>query len=440
MKRRLIYVAATLCAVLVLLPGTRMLQALVPDDADDKGYISISILTRAIQLIRQDYVDEGKVSYRDLIHSGLRGMLNSLDPHSQFMPPEDFKEMQEDTKGDFGGLGVVVSMKEGILTVVTPMEGTPGDKAGLLPGDQILKINGTSTEKMELPDAVKQLRGDPGQAATLTILRPSTKELKDYVIERAVIQVKSVKDAKILPTEITAGLRIGYVRVNQFNQPTASELGLALDSLQEQGMEALILDLRYNPGGLLNSAVDVCAQFLPPKTMVVYTEGRLSSQKKTYRTGADYRERPFVPMAILINNGSASGSEIVAGALKDLRRAILVGETTFGKGSVQSVIQLPDGSAIRLTTAKYYTPGKQVIHERGVSPHIRVTLTPAQERDVLRLRREEYVTPNDEPELGELKDLRDPLLDRAVDALRGVVVFARGPAKSARAENSTVVP
>jgi carboxyl-terminal processing protease len=387
---------------------------------DDAGYANIAVFTRALQLIRQDYVDSKKISYRELVYGALKGMLATLDPHSAFMEPQDFSSMQDDTKGDFGGLGVVVAMKDGVLTIVSPMEGTPGFKAGLMPGDQILKINGTSTEQMDLAEAVSLLRGEVGQSVTLTILRPSTKDIKDYVIERAVIKVESVRGTKLLDPTLSGDRKIGYVRITQFNAPTGEELAKALDELEAQGMEALVLDLRYNPGGLLNSAVDVCAQFLPPREMVVYTEGRSPSQRRVYRTPDDYKPRPNYPIAILINNGSASGSEIVAGALKDLNRAVLVGETTFGKGSVQSVMELQDGSALRFTTAKYYTPSKQVIHEHGVTPHLRVTLTPRQERAVLLLRRDEGM----DPELREeLEEFKDPQMERAIDALKGVLTF-----------------
>ena len=404
MKKRIILSGILLLAVFLVL-GTRVYDAFaLTATQDDSAYGNISVLTRALQLIRQDYVDEKKISYHDLTYAALRGMLQSLDPHSQFMEPTDFKGMQDDTKSQFGGLGVVVSIKDGSLVIVSPMEDTPGFKAGLLPNDQILKINGNSTEKMELTDAIQQLRGEVGQKVTLTILRPATKEIKDYVVERAIIKVESVKDAKILSPELAGDFKIGYVRITQFNEPTAADLGKKLDALEVQGMQALILDLRYNPGGLLNSAVDVCAQFLPPNQMVVYTEGRAASQKKIYKTPENGKPRPRYPIAILINSGSASGLEIVAGALKDLNRAILVGETTFGKGSVQSVIQLPDGSALRLTTAKYYTPSKQVIHEKGVSPNIRATMTSEQERDLLMQRREEVLTDSDKKDLANFDD------------------------------------
>jgi len=389
--------------------------------ADDSGYTSISVFTRALELIRQDYVDEKKISFHDLTYGAMRGMLGALDPHSQFMDPEDFKGMQDDTKSQFGGLGVVVSAKDGNLIVVTPMEDTPGFKAGLLPGDQILKIDGVSAEKMELGEAIAKLRGDPGQKVTLTILRPSTREIKDFTMERAIIKVPSVKEAHILGPEIAGDFKVGYVRITQFNEPTAADLGKRLDTLESQGMQALVLDLRYNPGGLLNSAVDVCGQFLPPHTMVVSTEGRMPSQKRNYWTSDSGTEHPPYPIAILINGGSASGAEIVAGALKDLGRAILVGETTFGKGSVQSVMQLPDGSALRLTTAKYYTPSHQVIHEHGVTPNIHATLTAEEERLLMLSRRDELLSDDDKKDLA---GFRDPQLDRAVDALKGVMIYA----------------
>jgi carboxyl-terminal processing protease len=421
MKRH--FLLGTLAAVMAcaLVFGTRMHSARAADADDDSGYAQISLFAKAIQLIRQDYVDGSKVSYHDLIYAAMRGMLSSLDPHSGFMDPSDFKDMQDDTRSRFNGLGVEVSVKNGLLTVVSPMEGTPAAKAGIISGDEILKINGSSTERMGLQDAVNALRGKPGQKVTLTILRPSTKEIKDYTLERTEIKVQSVKSSKLLDSELTGQFKIGYVRLVQFNEPTADELSKALDELQKQGMQALVLDLRNNPGGLLNSAVDVCAQFLPPGTKVVSTQGRASSQQHDYATSSTSRERPSFPLAVLVNEGSASGSEIVSGALKDLHRAILVGETTFGKGSVQNVMQLPDGSALRFTTAKYYTPGKQVIQGNGVTPNIRVPMTPDQERLLFSIRSADNVKPEDEKAM--IKT-RDPQMMRAIDALKGVMIYA----------------
>ena len=420
MKQRILLAGTVLGAVFVFLGLLHAFSAVALEPDEDSAYANIQIFTRALQLIRQDYVDGKKVSYHDLTYSAMRGMLSSLDPHSQFMEADDFKSMQDDTNSEFDGLGMNVTVKDGVITVVSPMEDTPAFKAGLLPGDQILKIDGSSTEKMELSDAIHLLHGEPGQKITLTIYRPSTKELKDYPIERAIIKVDSIKDAKLLDPALTGEFKIGYARITQFNKPTAEDLDKKLDELEAKGMQALVLDLRYNPGGLLNSAVDVAGLFLPPRTVVVSTEGRAASQKHSYATDEKTKQRKY-PVAILINGSSASGAEIVAGALKDLNRAILVGETTFGKGSVQSVIQMPDGSALRLTTAKYYTPSKQVIHEHGVSPNIRATFTADQDRQLLLQRRDDSSA---EDSKAVNPNFRDTQLERAADALKGVMIYA----------------
>jgi carboxyl-terminal processing protease len=283
---------------------------------------------------------------------------------------------------------------------------------------------------MDLQDAINVLRGPAGAKLTLTLLRPSTKEIKEYALQRAEIKIQSVKGARLLDPEFTGPFKIGYIRLVQFNEPTADELSKALDELQKQGMQALVLDLRNNPGGLLNSAVDVCAQFLPPNTKVVSTQGRVASQQHDYSTSGAKKERPSFPMVVLINEGSASGAEIVAGALKDLHRAVLVGETTFGKGSVQNVMQLPDGSAVRFTTAKYYTPSKQVIQGNGVTPNIPVAVTADQERSLSALRNTGNVKPEDEKNIIKA---RDPQMLRAIDALKGVMIYAQENAPKAQA-------
>jgi carboxyl-terminal processing protease len=418
--------SATVCAVIasvgIAVAAAPEEQEQPQQDQDDTGYSQIAIFAKAVQLIRQDYVDGNKTSYHDLITAALKGMLGSLDPHSQFMDPNDFRDMQDDTRSRFNGLGIEVSIKNGLPTVVTPMEDTPAAKAGILSGDQILKINNAATDKMDLQDVINHLRGTPGQKVSLTLLRPLTKEVKDYVLERVEIKVQSVKDARLLDSDLTGAFKIAYVRLIQFNEPTADELAKALDDLQKQGMQALILDLRNNPGGLLNSAVDVCAQFLPPNTKVVSTQGRVASQQREYMTSSAIKQRPNFPMAVLVNEGSASGAEIVCGALKDLHRAIVVGETTFGKGSVQNVLQLPDGSALRFTTAKYYTPSKQVIHGKGVTPNILVPMTPDQERFLFAQRSGDNFKLEDQKSLIKTKD---PQLLRAIDALKGVMIYAQ---------------
>jgi carboxyl-terminal processing protease len=428
--RRFVVMLSSACLLLSLHSGLRAQEAQPGKNEEDNAYSQISIFAKTIELIRQDYVDGNKTSYHDLIAAAMKGMLSSLDPHSQFMDPNDFRDMQEDTRSRFNGLGVEVSMKNGLPTVITAMEDTPAARAGILSGDQILKINGASTERMDLQDAINILRGPAGRRVTLTLLRPSTKEIKDYTLERAEIKVRSVKGARLLDAELTGPFKIGYIRLIQFNEPTAEELSKALDELQKEGMQALILDLRNNPGGLLTSAVDVCAQFLPPKSKVVSTQGRMASQQHDYSTSGAKKDRPNFPIALLINEGSASGAEIVAGALKDLHRAILVGETTFGKGSVQNVMQLPDGSAVRFTTAKYYTPSRQVIQGNGVTPNIRVAVTAEQERALFALRNAENVKPEDEKSIIKTKD---PQMLRAIDALKGLMIYAQQSAPKAEA-------
>ena len=428
--RRLVVMLSLACLLLGVRSGLRAQEAQQGKNEEDNGYSQISIFAKAMELVRQDYVDGSKTSYHDLITAAMKGMLSSLDPHSQFMDPDDFRDMQEDTRSRFNGLGVEVSMKNGLPTVITAMEDTPAARAGILSGDQILKINGASTERMDLQDAINILRGPSGRRVTLTLLRPSTKEIKDYTLDRAEIKVRSVKGARLLDAELTGPFKIGYIRLIQFNEPTAEELSKALDELQKEGMQALILDVRNNPGGLLNSAVDVCAQFLPPKSKVVSTQGRMASQQHDYSTSGAKKDRPNFPMVLLINEGSASGAEIVAGALKDLHRAILVGETTFGKGSVQNVMQLPDGSAVRFTTAKYYTPSRQVIQGNGVAPNIRVAMTVEQERALFALRNAENVKPEDEKSIIKTKD---PQMLRAIDALKGLMIYAQQSAPKAEA-------
>src|SRR5437868_13374468 len=420
MKRRILIGAFGLLA-LALLFSIGFHSLFAADQDEDSGYSQIAIFAKAVQLIRQDYVDGNKTSYHDLITAALKGMLGSLDPHSQFMDPNDFRDMQEDTRSRFNGLGIEVAIKNGLPTVVTPMEDTPAARAGILSGDQILKINGTSTERMDLQDVINQLRGAPGQKISLTLIRPSTKEVKDYALERAEIRVQSVKGARLLDPDLTGSFKIAYVRLIQFNEPTADELSKALDELQKQGMQALIIDLRNNPGGLLNSAVDVCAQFLPPNTKVVSTQGRVASQQRDYTTSGVAKQRPNFPMAVLVNEGSASGAEIVCGALKELHRAIVVGETTFGKGSVQNVMQLPDGSALRFTTAKYYMSGKQVIHGNGVAPNIPVPMSAEQEHALFASRNSDIKVDDEKTQVRS----RDPQLLRAIDALKGVMIYAQ---------------
>lgn len=409
--------------------------AAATDTRKDDPYDQFRSMAQVMEMIRANYVDGEKVSYQEMTYNALKGMVGSLDPHSQFMEPQAFKDMQDDTEGKFGGLGIVISMsKDGFLTVVAPMEDTPGARAGLLPGDRIIRIDGKVTEKMSLPEAVRLLRGEPGTKVTISVFRARAKDpgdrLKDHTIERAEIKVDSVKDAKIIEDGI------GYVRITQFNEPTADEFEKALNELTKKGMTSLILDLRNNPGGLLDAAIKVSGKFLSRGEMVVSTEGRDPRQINRYRAGGGKKFSDIL-VVILINGGSASASEIVAGALQDLKHAVLVGETTFGKGSVQSILKMPDGAALRLTTAKYYTPSHKVIHEHGVVPDV---IVPVSEEDEVKLA-EQRARANLPPEEGaetKVEPIRDAQLDRAVDLLKGVSLFAK-QAKLSRRPGGTAV-
>ena len=291
-------------------------------------------------------------------------MLKELDPHTAYMTEDMFNEMQVDTKGEFGGLGITIGLKSDVLTVISPIEDTPAWRAGIKAGDRILKVDGESTKDMSVENAVKRMRGVPGTSITITIMRDEFKEPKDFTMVRDVIKLKSVKSRIIDNT-------VGYVRVTQFQERTDAELEQALTALwtQNPALKGLILDLRNNPGGLLDQAVQVSGAFLEKGKLVVYTKGRKANNNVEYKVRGNGGRTTF-PMVILVNHGSASASEIVAGALQDWGRAVILGVDTFGKGSVQTVIPLEDGSGLRLTTAKYYTPKGRSIQNTGIKPDI----------------------------------------------------------------------
>ncbi len=322
-----------------------------------------------LEKVRKDYVDGQNLTYQDLVYAALKGMLNTLDPHSEFMEPEKYKELQNDTQGAFGGLGIVVSMKDNFITVVAPMDDSPGFKAGIQSGDRIIRIDGKSTDKMSLQDAVKTLRGEPGTDVQITVFRPSSSQIKEYKFTRAVINVDMVKDINGKKEFPLGENKIGYVRLVQFGEKTSDDLETALQEARKEGMQGLILDLRWNPGGLLEQAVDVCEKFLPRGQLVVTTEGRNAA-----RTPCAYGQR-----ARRRTHGHADGGAGQPGQRQRLGNCggllagcasapSFSGSKSFGKGSVQSILPLPDGSALRLTTAKYYTPSHKVIHEARHHP------------------------------------------------------------------------
>src|SRR2546421_5593513 len=323
MKRRVIFGTVALILSLNLLIGARIFLTSAQAAEKDSAYPSLELFSSVLEKVRKDYVDGQNLKYQDLVYGALKGMLNTLDPHSEFMEPEKYKELQNDTQGAFGGLGIVISMKDNFVTVVSPMEDTPGFKAGILSGDRIIKIDGRSTEKMSLQDAVKNLRGEPNTDVRITILRPASGLIKEFKLTRAVINIDMVKDIKSKKEFPLGENKIGYVRLVQFGERTSDDLEVALKKLKSQGMQALVLDLRWNPGGLLEQAVDVCEKFLPKGDLVVKTEGRNSSQNSTRKATGRGDELRNMPIVVLVNLGSASASEIVAGCLQDSKRAIV---------------------------------------------------------------------------------------------------------------------
>lgn len=400
-------------------------------NAEVEGYENLKTFTEVLSIVKKNYVEEVKT--KELIYGAIKGMLNSLDPHSGFMTPEAFKEMQVDTKGEFGGIGIQIGIKDGLLTVIAPIEDTPAYRAGISAGDRIIKINNESTKDMGLHEAVSKMRGPKGTTVKLTILREGWKEPKEFTITRDIIKVKSVK-YKVIDD------RIGYIKLTQFQEQTAADLATALsklseEKLSEEKIDSLILDLRNNPGGLLSSAVDVASQFLPPNRLVVYTKDR-SGEKVEYQSSSNRPYYDKLTMAVLVNQGSASASEIVAGALKDWNRAVLVGVQTFGKGSVQSVIPLSDGSGIRLTTARYYTPKGISIQNTGITPDIIVKIEAkdgkehvvVREKDLQKhLKNDQKDEKGDEDEKEtapiEIAEKDDTQLQRAIDLLKTWRVF-----------------
>ncbi len=334
-------------------------------------YRNLETFANVLTLLQQHYVD--RIDTEKVIIGAINGMLTSLDPHSAYMPPEDFKELQEETKGSFSGIGIEITIRDGVLTAVSPIEGTPAYKAGIQPGDQIIRINGELTKSMTLMDAVKKLRGKKGTRVTITIHRQGWPEPRDFVLVRDVIPLHSVRTMVLEP-----GLL--YVRITNFQANTTRDFVRALNrAWKKHPVQGLLLDLRDNPGGLLDQAVNVADVFID-KGVIVSTRGRDPEQNMSFEAHKGNRRYSF-PMVVLVNGGSASASEIVAGALQDHKRAIIVGTETFGKGSVQTIIPMPNGAGIRLTTARYYTPSGRSIQETGILPDVVIPFRKAAAND-----------------------------------------------------------
>ncbi|MDO9351951.1 MAG: S41 family peptidase [Deltaproteobacteria bacterium] len=335
-------------------------------------YEDLKVFTDVLGLLQKEYVEETKS--KDLVYGAIKGMLETLDPHSSFLPPNMYKEMQEETKGRFEGLGIEITMKEGVLTVVSPIEDTPAFKAGIQAGDQILKIDGELTKALTLMESVKRMRGPKGSKVTLTIMREGFPKPREFTLTRDVIPIRSVR-YEVLEKQY------GYVRLSQFQEKTDSEFQKAVKALEEEtkgGLKGLILDLRNNPGGLLDQAVKVSDRFIE-SGLIVSVEGRREEHKMKFNAHPQEDNLKRYPLVVLVNGGSASAAEIVAGAIQDHGRGIILGTQTFGKGSVQTIFSLKDGSGLRLTTARYYTPGGRSIQAKGIAPDIIVKPLPLDE-------------------------------------------------------------
>src|SRR6266581_952307 len=409
--------ALMISALLLLL--TLSLGGAVASKINDQAatYENLRLFTEVLSIIQSQYVDE--MPPKELIYGAIKGTLRGLDPHSSFLDPEMYREMQVETSGSFGGLGIEITLRDDILTVVTPIEGTPAYRAGILPGDRIVKIEGISTKDMQLADAVKKMRGKPGSKIVIAVIREGWQEPKDFTITREQIRVQSVKSGELEPG-------IEYIRLRQFQEQTGTDIETALEKYNKaKPIQGLVLDLRNNPGGLLTSSVEVAEKFLEPGKLVVYTEGRVRNQNMRFQASGKHTYSDF-PIVVLVNQGSASASEIVAGALQDWGRAVVLGTQSFGKGSVQTIIPLSDGSGLRLTTAKYYTPKGRSIHGKGITPDIVVelpkeTTTAARERP---------------PTLDPMEELKkDIQVQRALDVIKTMrIIEQQRPGQNPQAQ------
>ena len=381
----------------------------------DDGYSAISRFMNVVQLIREKYVDKDQVSYEDLFTNALKGMLRGLDPFSSYLDKKSYNKMVKETEGtEFGGLGIHIILKDHKLKIIAPMENSPADMAGIKRGDIIMYIDDKPTSGLSLPECMKLLKGPPNTDVTLTIYRETENLTKKIKLTRAIIEPHTVKWA------FDEKDKIGYIRISLFNKPTSEDLDEALSKLKEKGMSALIIDLRNNPGGLLDSAVEVCSRFIENDKLIVFIEGRKKSERQDFLSRN--REKTLdIPIAILVNDSSASAAEIVAGCLQDYKRAALIGEKTFGKGSVQSVIPLTRDSAVRLTTAKYYTPSERVIHEHGIDPDILVNVN-TKTTNALYYQSLAYPGIVEPKVKGAVKDVQ---LERAIEILKGIRLFTQ---------------
>lgn len=375
MFRRIVSIGlGVIAGYLMALGGVEVVAAwgLWPDRETNRASEQVA---QVMRLLNKHYVDADEVRGDKLAGHAIESMVGALDPYSQFLPPRAYRNLEEEVDGKFGGIGVQVEELDGRIVVVAPIAGTPGERAGILRGDVLVKVDGADVRGLKLEEFIGKLRGKPGTSVAVTLERGEPSRVIELKLKREIIKVDSVRDATLLAEGI------GYVRVTVFAEKTGEEFQAALEKLRSQGAKALVIDLRNNPGGLLSAAADMVQPFFPRGELIVYTEGRQKDDRMELRSEGS-AEPLQMPLAVLVNGGSASAAEVVAGALRDTRRAVLVGEKTFGKGSVQTLFPIKGEAALRLTTARYYTPSGVIIHERGLQPDLKEVLTPEQEKAV----------------------------------------------------------
>ncbi len=414
-KRILTLVAGIALGMALSVAGLRVAAAwsLWPnrDLSKSSGYVK-----DVMRLVNENYVDEKSANYDALARNAIHGLVEALDPHSEFLEAKDNEEFEEDLTGEFGGVGLQVETRQNRVIVIAPLAGTPGERAGIQRGDEIVTIDGKPVETTASIDTVvSRLRGKPKTKVAVGVFRPSNHQTLNLTLVREVIKIDSVRDVRVI------GDGVGYVQLTEFSDHTGEQFGHALDQLLHDGANSLIIDLRNNPGGLLDAAVEVAEPFFKKGEMIVYTEGRKKSDHEEYRAELD-GDPLSMPLVVLINAGSASAAEIVTGALKDTGRATIVGERSFGKGSVQSVFKLDHGEGLRLTTAKYFTPGGVSIHEKGITPHVEVVMTPDEDNKLARQR--------SRPDIVDPKEFKarfgfDPVVDRQLDVALAVLKARR---------------
>jgi carboxyl-terminal processing protease len=379
---------------------------------------SAGYLREVLQIVNENYVDPKASGYDALTRNAIHGMVESLDPHSEYMESKDNAELEEDLSGEFGGIGVEVDVRLGHIMVITPIAGSPGDRAGIKRGDEITSIDGKVVDSNStMDDVVDKLRGKPHTTVALRIFRADIRKELNFKIVREIIKVDSVTDVQVLDHDI------GYLQITEFSEHTGEQFDAALNNLFKRNIGALVIDLRNNPGGLLDSAVDVAEPFFRKGELIVYTQGRKSDDREDYRAEAD-GEPLDLPVAILINSDTASAAEVVTGALKDTGRAVVVGERSFGKGSVQSIFKLKDGEGLRLTTAHYFTPSGITIHEKGIEPQVEVVLAADEDSKIRQQNARPDVTdPAEFKKLFGFAPIADRQLEGALDVLKGVEIL-----------------